>query len=129
MLKLIEKIVFTPTGEVRKSNPGEYYLDSGNCMNKLDTMSTSGEYPIYTKSIELAQPKIVDNKSYWYISTKTTKFAPIKIQYTLDEPIRSEVLKTCNIFETKEEAQLVADQINLLIQEKGYFTLYPESID
>lgn len=124
MLKPIEKIVFTSTGEIRCPNYGEFYSLQDGSIFKCVSDDYEVRQNIYTKSIELVQPNYNPDKNYYYIANNNGKITVFNFSHRL---MRFEdYIDGGNIYETKEGAQKVADEINLLIQEKGYFTLYPE---
>lgn len=135
MLKPVKKTVFTPTGEVRVPRVGDYFLRGETSNNSYIDYCKLGyevstKRAIYTKSIEFVQPEYKSGTYYQVLIELENGEAEVR-HHTLwreeGKPIYEELIKSGNIYYTEKEAQQVADQINLLIQEKGYFTLYPEN--
>ena len=131
MLKPIEKIVFTSTGEVRPPSINEFYLLSDGSVFKCTCDDYGVAQHIYTKSIELVQPELIEDKEYFHITVKNLKFYVSTLRFRNEREINLDIyrdkLKCGNIFNNERDAQIVVDQINLLIQEKGYFTPYPDN--
>ena len=90
----------------------------------LDGVGVVSNRAIYTKSIELVQPEFIENKTYFYIYCNSQSGEATVGSACFGKNRYDLSIQSGNIYETKEDAQKVADKINLLIQEKGYFTLF-----
>lgn len=117
-LKKIQQTIFTHIGEMRPVKRGEWYLDKGDFKCWGYAQPSCDSFPILQKDLkDIQSSKVSPSGIYWVVKMIGGGFEAVRIFGKADDI--NDYLYAGNIYETEEEAKLVAEGYSAIAEGKA----------